>query len=71
MGTVTVQLVLSGQGDSPYSQVWQCPEGHIICGSCADRPELLVLQLYSFTGFLYVLLIVPLHVPLIKALHNC
>jgi len=22
--------------------VWQCPEGHIICGSCADRPELLV-----------------------------
>ena len=23
-------------------QVWQCPEGHIICGSCADRPELLV-----------------------------
>jgi hypothetical protein len=23
-------------------QVWQCPEGHIICGSCAARPELLV-----------------------------
>ena len=26
----------------PPLQVWQCPEGHIICGSCADRPELLV-----------------------------
>ena len=26
----------------PPLQVWQCPEGHIVCGSCADRPELLV-----------------------------
>ena len=24
------------------SQVWQCPEGHIICGSCVDRPEVRV-----------------------------
>ena len=21
-------------------QVWQCPEGHIICGTCKARPEL-------------------------------
>jgi len=26
----------------PPLQVWQCPEGHIICGSCVDRPELRV-----------------------------
>jgi len=26
----------------PPIQVWQCPEGHIICGRCAARPELLV-----------------------------
>jgi len=26
----------------PPLQVWQCPEGHIICESCVDRPELRV-----------------------------
>jgi len=26
----------------PPLQVWQCPEGHIICQSCVERPELRV-----------------------------
>jgi len=26
----------------PPLQIWQCPEGHIICGSCVNRPELRV-----------------------------
>jgi len=26
----------------PPTQVWQCPEGHILCGSCAAKPEVLI-----------------------------
>jgi len=26
----------------PPTQVWQCPEGHILCGSCSAKPEVQV-----------------------------
>jgi len=26
----------------PPTQVWQCPEGHILCGSCSAKPEVLI-----------------------------
>jgi len=26
----------------PPTQVWQCPEGHILCGFCSAKPEVLV-----------------------------
>ena len=26
--------------EQPYGQVFQCPEGHVFCGECRERPEM-------------------------------